>query len=690
VGRLFIAEKPSVAKALAAELGRASRSDGYLSCGEDIITWCFGHMLELASPDEYTSDDVPRSKAGRKRWRVDELPIIPEKWKSHPKEDARKQLKIMGSLLKRAGVTEVVHAGDPDREGQLLVDEVLAHFKNRKPTRRYWVSAQDPVTVRRGLASLKNNSDYQGWAAAARARARVDWLTGMNLSRAFTLASERSGAGALLTIGRVQTPTLALVVQRDHDIERFVSVPFYMIEANFVHAAGKFVGTWQPGEDQAGLDSEGRLLDQSVSDAIVAKVQGNQGVVSLFKQQKRLQPHPLAFSLADITLLGSKIYGLSAEMTLKVCQSLYEKHKLTSYPRTDTGYLPESQFADAPAVIASLRTMHTGLQDVIDGADTTIRSRAWNDKQVTAHHGIIPTQHTCSLSALTDTERKLYDLIVRRYIAQFYPEHQFMATTIEVMIKAERFRSYGKRILVEGWRSVLSSGHSDKEQALPAVALKDTVKCEKVTRRDAKTKPPARFSEGTLIQAMANIHRYIVDPGQKKVLREGDGIGTSATRASIISELKRRTYLEASGKHIISTTLGRSLCAALPDVLKSAVSTAVNERSLKEIETGAPGFDSFLQSHESFIRNQVTSVNASSITVEGAEHQKTGKKHGKKTVSKTGKRRSPTVSKHQCKACSKGLVRRPSVRTKGEWWWGCSGYPACKNTYQDKAGKPAL
>ncbi|ASJ72171.1 DNA topoisomerase 3 [Granulosicoccus antarcticus] len=682
MGRLFIAEKPSVAKAIAAELGKASRSDGYLCCGNDVITWCFGHMLELASPDEYTSDDVPRSKAGRKRWRVDELPIIPDKWKSHPKETARKQLKIMGSLLKRADLTEVVHAGDPDREGQLLVDEVLAHFKNRKPTRRYWVSAQDPVTVRRGLSSLENNSQYQGWASAARARARADWLTGMNLSRAYTLASERSGAGALLTIGRVQTPTLALVVQRDQDIESFVSIPFYTLEATFIHKVGKFCGTWQPADDQAGLDSEGRLLDKAVADSIIAKVQGKQGVVSVFKQQRRSQPHPLAFSLADITLLGSRIYGFSAEETLKACQSLYEKHKLTSYPRTDTGYLPESQFADAPTVLASLRSMHSGLQSAIDGADTAILSRTWNDKQVTAHHGIIPTQYKSSLSALTDTERKLYELIVRRYIAQFYPEHQFMATTIEVLIKAERFRSYGKRILVEGWRTVLSSGHSDKEQALPAVALKDKVDCDNVMRRDAKTKPPARFNEGTLIQAMANIHRYIVEAAQKKVLREGDGIGTSATRASIISELKRRTYLETSGKHIISTTLGRSLCSALPEVLKSAVSTAVNERLLKEIETGAPEFDAFLRAHETFIRGQVCSVNQSAIVVKGAESQQSGKK--------PKKRQSLAVSKHKCNACSKGLVRRPSVKAKGDWWWGCSGFPECKNTYRDKAGKPVF
>ena len=687
MGRLFIAEKPSVARALAAELGRASRSDGYLSCGNDIITWCFGHMLELALPDEYTTEDVPRTAAGKKRWRVEDLPIIPVNWKSHPKPDARQQLKIIGALLKRSDLTEVVHAGDPDREGQLLVDEVLSHFKNRKPTKRYWVSAQDPITVRRGLSSLKENEEFQGWAAAARARARADWLTGMNLTRAFTLASDRSGAGALLTIGRVQTPTLALVVQRDHDIDRFVSVPFYQLQATFKHEAGSFTGLWQPGEDQQGLDSERRLLDKNIADAIVAKVQGKQGIVFIFKQRKTSQQHPLAFSLADMTLLGSRLFGLSAEVTLKACQALYEKHKLTTYPRTDTGYLPESQFSDAPTILASLRSMHSGLHDQIDGADTTIRSRVWNDKQVTAHHGIIPTQFRTSLTALTDTERKLYDLIVRRYIAQFYPEHQFMATTIEVLIEAERFTSYGKCVLEEGWRAVLPGGHSDKEQDLPVVALKDVVNCSSVKRRDAKTKPPARFSEGTLIQAMANIHRFIVDPAQKKILREGDGIGTSATRASIVGELKRRTYLETSGKNIISTTLGRSLCTALPEVLKSAVSTAVNERSLKELEAGKPGFESFLQTQESFIREQVGRVNQRSINVEGAEKQQSKRKPSKR---KSVKRNAPEVSKHQCKACSKGLVRRPSVRTKGEWWWGCSGFPSCKKTYQDKSGKPVL
>jgi len=361
--------------------------------------------------------------------------------------------------------------------------------------------------------------------------------------------------------------------------------------------------------------------------------------VSLFKQQKKSQAHPLAFSLADITLLGSKLYGLSAEATLKTCQSLYEKHKLTSYPRTDTGYLPESQFSDASDVLAALRQMLPDMQELIDGTDCTIKSRTWNDKKVTAHHGIIPTRHKGNLSALSDTESKLYALIVRRFVAQFYPNHEYMATTIDVRVAGETFRSSGKRILEPGWRTVLSNGHSDKEQALPKVKQGDDVICKKAARRDAATKPPARFNEGTLIQAMANIHRYIV----------------------------------------------------LPDVLKSAVSTAVNERQLKEIENGKPKFDSFLRMHEAFIYEQVGAINSRAVTVEGAGHQQLGgKSENRKPRRQSEKGKSRRQSEHKCNNCSECLVRRPSTRRKGEWWWGCSGFPVCKATYRDKAGQPDL
>ena len=326
--RLFIAEKPSVAKAIASELGQTGKGDGWIQCGSDKITWCFGHMLELAEPDEYTPDDVPRNDKGKKIWRVEELPIVPSEWILQPKDDAKAQLNTIGRVHKEA--TVIVNAGDPDREGQLLVDEVLEHFGCHKPVQRFWVSAQDSVSVRRGLDALKDNATYRGWADAAKGRSRADWLIGMNLSRAYTLRAQRGGSRSLLTIGRVQTPTLNLVVMRDREIEAFKPIPYHKIAAEIRHAGGAFIAAWNPREDQAGLDAEGRLTDTAIANSLVEKVTGQAGSIVGYEQTAKKSAHPLAFALSDITLLASNKFGYSAEEVLIVCQSLYEKHKLTS------------------------------------------------------------------------------------------------------------------------------------------------------------------------------------------------------------------------------------------------------------------------------------------------------------------------------------------------------------------------
>jgi len=627
--RLFIAEKPSVAKALAAELGITGRDDGCLYCGSDCVTWCFGHMLEQAEPDAYTPDDVPRGKSGKKIWRVDELPIIPREWILQPKADAKKQLAVIGRLLKQAA--SVVNAGDPDREGQLLVDEVLEHFHNKKPVARFWVSAQDKVSIQRGLSALKDNQDYAGWANAARGRSRADWLIGMNLSRAYTLRAARGGSRALLTVGRVQTPTLALVVARDREIEGFVAKAFYRITANIAHASGSFKANWKPREEQQGLDSEGRLMDTSIADALVAAVSGQSGEISEYKDEAKKQPPPLAFALSDITALASARFGYSAEDTLKTCQSLYETHKLTSYPRTDCAYLPESQHADAASVLAALKQVNPELSALIDAANPALKSPTWNDSKITAHHGIIPTLHTGDKSALNEKERNLYDLIVRAYIAQFWPPHEYRQTAVQVSIAGETFAASGKVVIKNGWKDVYQQTDDDEGQAkgdkteddssgqnLPAMQQGDSVTCLEAQRKDAKTQPPARFTEGTLIRAMENIHRFVTDPEHKKRLRDGDGIGTSATRASIISELKRRTFLEAKGKQVISTELGRALVDALPEAVKSPVLTALYERLLKAIEQGEKPLDDFVQRQEAFVRAEVAKAAEGAVTLPSA------------------------------------------------------------------------
>ncbi|MFH0782582.1 MAG: DNA topoisomerase 3 [Pseudomonadota bacterium] len=669
--RLFIAEKPSVARAIAGVLGVTGESEGFIQCGTDTVTWCFGHMLELAVPDDYTPEDVPRTGNGKKIWRVDDLPIIPKEWIVRTKPEAKKQLAVIGMLIRQA--SQIVNAGDPDREGQLLIDEVLEHFCNTKPVVRFWVSAQDAVSIHRGLAALKENTAYHGWADAARARQQADWLIGMNLSRAYTLRAQRGGSRVLLTVGRVQTPTLALVVMRDREIESFTPAQYHTIRAEIGHAAGNFTAVWKAKEDQAGIDPEGRLIDQAIADNIVRSVTGKSGSIGQYRQEAKKQIQPLVFTLSDITLLASNKYGYSAEEVLNVCQALYETHKLTSYPRTDCPYLPESQHADAPLVLDVLRVMKPELTRLIDDTDPEIKSRTWNDTKVTAHHGIIPTMHKGNKEALNDRERNIYDLIVRVYLAQFYPLHEYLSTTVQVNVTGISFTATGKVVTRNGWRDVFdpAEAEGDREidetdkQQLPAMALGDAINCLKAIRKDAQTKPPAYFTEGTLVRVMENIHATVVDPTHKKMLREGDGIGTSATRASVISELKRRGFLETKGKKIISSILGRSLVDVLPEVVTNPVLTAIYERILKGIEQGKAELRSFIAKQESFIHEQVAQAGLRAISFEGSQDS----------------------TLHKCMACGSGLTRRPGKK-KGQFWWGCSNFPTCRQTYPDLKGHP--
>ncbi len=672
--RLFIAEKPDVAKGIAEVLGQTSKGQGYIQCGEDKITWCFGHMFEQAEPDEYTPDNVPRGTNGKKVWRTDELPIIPNTWMLRPKPDAEAQLAVIRKLIQEASV--IVNAGDPDREGQLLVDEVLETYGNKKPVLRYWANAKDATSVKRALANLKPNETFTGWGLAAKGRARADWLIGMNLTRAYTLRAQRGGSRALLAVGRVQTPTLALVVARDREIENFKPISYFTLAANIAHQGGTFAAAWRPQEDQAGLDPDGRLIDKAQADALVAKLTNKPATIESYEQAAKKKAQPLGLSLTAVTALAATRWGYTADQILKACQSLYEIHKLTSYPRTDCGYLPESQHADAPQVLAALKHVNPDLAELIGRADPRIKSRTWDDSKVTAHHAIIPTMHKGSAAALKEDERNVYGLILRSYLAQFFPQHEYKATTVTVTVEGESFQAKGRVVTLNGWRDVYQDDDQDEKegeggegQALPAMKQGDPATCQAINCRAAKTKAPPRFDEGSLPQAMENIHRFVTDPEHKKILREGDGIGTVATRAAIITELKEKGYLENKGKALISTTLGRSLIDALPEIVRSPVLTALFERMLKGIEQGSAQLEAFQSKQEGFIRQEVAKANTGAVTIAGA------------------KAAAPVSTLHKCMACGSGLSRRPAKKPK-TFWWGCSNYPTCSQTYPDVGGKP--
>ena len=672
VARLFIAEKPSLGEAIASELGITKKERGFFQCGNDVVTWCFGHMLEQAGPDEYTDVNAPVDKSGNKIWRAEDLPIIPEEWILHPKEDAKHQLSIIEKLIKSAN--SVVHAGDPDREGQLLVDEILEFYGYSHPVKRLWTQSVDSTSMRRALNDLRKNEDYRGFGAAAQARGKADWLIGMNLTRAYTLKAARGGTRALLVVGRVQTPVLSLVVDRDREIEAFKPIPFYKIKAVIQHGSSSFIADWNASDDQIGLDSEGRLVDANVAKQLIDKISGSSGFVTEYKKVPTKKNPPTAYSLSSLTIKASSAYGYSAQDVLDVCQSLYETHKLTSYPRTDCKYLPEAQHADAIEVLEAIKHVNPDMAILIDGANPKLKSKTWNDSAITAHHGLIPTLNKGSKEKLNEKELNIYLLIVRSYLAQFYPAHEYLKTTIKLKVGEEVFETGGNTVTLPGWKEVFSEGDDDDNssavvQTLPPMNNGDEVKCIKSNAVDSKTKAPSRFSDGSLVAAMENIHKYVNDPELKKLLRDGDGIGTPATRASIISELKRRGYLEEKGKFVISTPLGRGMVDVFPVVMKNAVLTALNEKQLLDIQKNPDNQVLFINSQIKFITDQVAKANDGSVRVAGA------------------KQSAPVSKVHMCKSCGKGLCRRPGKKPNS-FFWSCSDYPNCKQLYPDYKGKP--
>jgi DNA topoisomerase-3 len=677
--RLFIAEKPSLAQAIAAHLpgARAVRREGFIEVGDDAVTWCFGHLLEQAPPEAYGEQF--------KRWRLEDLPVVPQRWKLLPKEDARKQLKVIGELLGRA--RQVVNAGDPDREGELLVREVLEHHRYAKPTLRLWLSALDEASVRKALAALAPGARYDGMYEAALARARADWLVGMNCTRAMTVRNQAAGGAGVLSVGRVQTPTLALVVKRDLDIERFVSREYFELVAQLAHARGTFRAKWKPAEG-APTDEESRVLERAPVQAAAERVHGRDGRVTEYTAQARKEPPPLPFSLSTLQAACSARFGLGAQKVLDIAQALYEKHKLTSYPRTDSQHLPESQHAEAPDVLAALAATDPTLAAAVAAAQPTLRSAAWNDKKVSAHHGIIPTRQRGSVAALTGDERRVYGLICRSYLAQFYPECTFTALTVRAEVAGEQFVAHGKVPQRAGWRVLFAreaAGQAtereaereaeEPEQTLPEMARGEALRCTDAQVLGRQTKPPARFTEGTLIRAMANAHQFVEDPAVKKVLKENAGIGTEATRAAILETLKRREFLLTRGKHIVSTDKGRAFIETARGFCAEVVSpelTALFEQKLSAIEQRENTVAAFLAEQADFVTAVVARIRSATVTAVGVPA-------------------APTAAPgaQTCPACGReGFFRR--VKGPRGYFWGCAGWrdASCRFTVADKRGKP--
>ena len=650
--RLFVAEKPSLGRAIAAELGVTKNNPTFQICGSDTVTWCFGHILEQYDPQDY--DDNLRT------WRRRDLPIIPNEWKLRPKKEAYTQLQVINHLLSEA--SSVVHAGDPDREGQLLVDEVLEHFHYTGPVQRIWLASLDSRSIQKALSTLKDNSNYANLRDAARARSQADWLIGMNASRAMTIFGQETGhTDGVLSLGRVQTPTLALVVQRDREIKAFVPVDYLILQASLQNDAGSFSATFKPAETQPGLDPEGRLVDASIAQGIVDAVRGQTGTITSVTREKKKKAVPLPHCLSSLQKAASSRFGMTAQQVLDTAQSLYEK-KLTTYPRTDCRYLPEEQFQDAARIITSLAGV-SGLEAVTARADTSLRGPVWDTKKITAHHAIIPTGE--KPQSLTAQETNLYLMIAVQYCLQFYPPMSYEAQKIVVSINDTIWEARGRLILEPGWTGVAAEEDEDAkkkepEQSLPPVSSDTPVTCADVETLKKKTTPPSRFSEGSLIEAMANIHRFVSDASAKATLKENEGLGTEATLASIIETLKGRKYIAPSGKSLVSTPIGQSLIDMTPGVLKDPVMTAQWEQRLEQIARGELTLDAFMQDQIAILPTLLNSVLSLPVTL--------------------------LPGAFPCPKCGKAMRKRPDKKYGG-FFWACSD-PDCHTFLPDNNGKP--
>lgn len=452
--RLFLCEKPSQAKDIAKVLGAHRRGDGCWLGTDVCVTWCIGHLLETAPPDSYDER--------YKRWSLDDLPIIPEKWKMTVKPKTASQYKAVKRLLGEA--RELVIATDADREGEMIARELVEHCRYRGPIQRLWLSALDDASIRKALARLLPGQETFNLYHCALGRSRADWLIGMNMSRLFTLLGRQSGYQGVLPVGRVQTPTLRLVVDRDRSIADFVPVPFWAIDVQLESAGNVFNAQWRAPEDAC--DDQGRCLKQALAQQAALDMQtaGSARVMKIATERVR-EAAPMPFDLGTLQEVCSKKLGLGAQETLDIAQALYETHKLITYPRSDSGYLPLSQHGEAPSILAALQRTDGSLAPLQPYLDPQRRSRAWNDQKVSAHHGIIPTAAASDPSRLPPKYKAVYTLIRARYLAQFLPNHEYDRTQADFDCAGHTLRSVGKQIIEPGWRRALPEALTPRRAA---------------------------------------------------------------------------------------------------------------------------------------------------------------------------------------------------------------------------------
>lgn len=673
---LIVAEKRSLAEDIAKALVRTpTPGAGFYAAGDHVVTYCSGHMLENQKPDEMD----PSMRA----WCLGNIPYLPSTWllrirakktddgrdlvrdgRVVPDEGIARQLANIQRML--AACESVVHAGDADREGQLIVDQVLHHFSVRKPVQRLWVQELNAPGILKAMSRMKSNSEYRNLSMAALARSRADFLLGMNATRGYTCLWRQGGNAGVAHVGRVQTPTLWLVWEREQARANFVPIDHYGLNAQLRHGNGNFSATWVPDEPLATLDAAGRVLERRQAEAAAARAKGHPGRITGIETEPKVDARPLPFSLVELQKGGSRL-GLSPSQTLAVAQQLYEVHKVTTYPRTDSAYLPREDHANAPRVLASVRANFEPDWPFAGELDPTIISPAWDDSKVGSHFGIIPTIVRKPITELKPIEREIYEMIVRRYLAQFLPFHRYDATVALVDINGVPFKATGRVVTDPGWRALYANpSKPEASKALPSMAVADLVQVTTLEVVAKRTEPPPLLDGELLVDAMMQVHRYVTDPKIKSRLKSAKGLGTDATRGNVIDSLLRNGFMaevkkqgaKKRGFDYVTTPKGQALLQMVQPQLSKPDLTAWFEEQLEAVELGHAKFDWLEGTMAKFVHTVVERIKDPAA------------------MAAVPKVHDPNAK--VCPACQAQMVVRANAAK--ERFWGCSRYPDCKGT----------
>ncbi len=594
---LVIAEKPSVGRDLARVLpGAFTKGEGFLDGPDHVVTWAVGHLVQLAEPDEY--DDR------FKKWRMADLPIVPDRFKLVIRDErSKKQMNVIKRLLSRDDVTSVVNACDAGREGELIFAYLYEKAGSKKPVKRLWLNSMTPGAIKNAFSELRPGGELATLEAAARSRSEADWIVGMNATRAATIRLRSAFDGAV-SLGRVQTPTLAILARREEEIRAFVPEPYWVVDAVFDPTAAPQGRTYE-GRYHAGANP--RLGSAEEATAVVAACEGQIGEITKLEKSERKERAPLLYDLTRLQGEANSRYGFTARRTLAAAQRLYEEHTALTYPRTSSRYLPSDMIGEIKPIaqLVGERSEYAEGARYLLGLDVLPLARVIDDAKVTDHHAIIPTRaEHHPVDKMSEDDRRIYDMVVRRFLAVFHPDAVFENTRVETTVSAHVFRTRGKRILVPGWRSVYgetadiddaaSDSDEGREQRLPNLEKGEAAAVREVEAEAKETKPPRRHTERSLLDMMETAGKLVDDDELREAMKDS-GIGTPATRAAIIERLIQVGYIEREGRALVVTEKGMNVIRLLGEhALTSPGMTGEWEHRLARIETGEDSREAFM------------------------------------------------------------------------------------------------